>query len=186
MTKPTQDYELLRFLFLLGKLKSTTRIGWTRYPDIKLPESVADHGFRCAAMAMLLAPKHDADPGKTTMMLILHDIGVAVTGDVVTDGGKVDLPNREEKLKAKHDAAVKALTEAGADEYVPLYDEFFTNETAEAKLANQIDKLEMGLQAREYELKYKVSLQPFYDSAQRRTFNDLHDLQLQIEKYTNN
>lgn len=177
------NQKLLYLLFLLGKLKTIVRTGWTRYPEIKDPESVADHVFRCAAMSMFLAPMCNADPGKTTMMLVIHEIGETVIGDVVTDGGAKDLPNRDDKLRAEREAAVKVLQEAGAETYIELYDEYVANKTPEAKLANQIDKLEMGIQAREYELKYGIDLEPFYESVRRKTFGDLNALQHQIERY---
>ena len=49
-----EQSELLKILAVAGRLKRTTRHCWTE-PDRK--ESVADHSWRIALMAMLLTPE---------------------------------------------------------------------------------------------------------------------------------
>ena len=158
---------MLDFMFLLGRLKDIPRTGWTRYP-IPRPESVADHSYRVSAMAMFFAPRFGADPTKTTQMLLLHDLGESLIGDVVTDSGAVDLPNLGQKLNDEREALTRILGTINAEEYLDLYDEFTANQTPEAQLANQLDKLEMAVQAREYEMAHNVDLSEFYVSAERR------------------
>lgn len=158
---------MLEFIFLLGRLKDISRTGWTRFP-IPRPESVADHSYRVAAMAMFFAPHFDANPMKTTQMLLLHDLGESLIGDVVTDGGAVDLPNLNRKLKDEREALSTILDTIDAEGYLKLFDEFTANASPEAQLANQLDKLEMAVQAREYEMAHGVDLSEFYVSAARR------------------
>lgn len=78
MTK-TEKYELFR------KTADIPRTGWlTR--GIAAPESVAAHMHGCFLLAYFLLP--EAAPGdgydkKTVLqMLLLHDLGEAVTGDI--------------------------------------------------------------------------------------------------------
>lgn len=158
---------MLEFMFLLGRLKDIPRTGWTRFP-IPRPESVADHSYRVATMAMFFAPRFDADAMKTTQMLLLHDLGESLIGDVVTDGGAVDLPNLDQKLRDEREALSTVLVTINAEGYLDIFEEFTANETPEAQLANQLDKLEMAVQAREYEMAHGVDLSEFYVSAERR------------------
>jgi len=158
---------MLEFIFLLGRLKDIPRTWWTRFP-IPRPESVADHSYRVSTMAMFFAPHFGADPTKTTQMLLLHDLGESLIGDVVTDGGAVDLPNLDQKLKDEREALSTILGRINAESYLDLFDEFTANETPEAQLANQLDKLEMAVQAREYEMAHGIDLSEFYVSAERR------------------
>jgi 5'-deoxynucleotidase YfbR-like HD superfamily hydrolase len=170
---PDSEHGLIEFAFLIGRLKRTPRTGWTRYP-IPNPESVADHSFRLATLAMLLAPQFGVDPVKSANMAILHDLGESIIGDIVTDGGTSDLPNLNQKLADERTALHELLSSIGAEHHMGLYDEFASNETPEAQFVNQLDKIEMAVQAREYELAHGVELGEFYDSAERR----VHDPQL--------
>lgn len=166
-TTPTPSIDaLLELLFLVGKLKTTPRTGWTRYP-IPHPESVADHSFRVGVMAMLLAPQFDVNQLRVIQMALVHDIGESIIGDVVTDGGSVDLPNLAEKQEAERQAVKMIFDHFGAPQYLELLDELVANTTPEAKFVNQLDKLEMGMQAREYELADRVDLSEFYESVER-------------------
>jgi len=45
--------KVFEFMLLLGKLKATRRTGWVRR-GVTNPESVADHMYRMAAMALLV------------------------------------------------------------------------------------------------------------------------------------
>lgn len=170
-SQPTEA-SLIEFLFTIGNLKIIPRTGWTRYP-IPRPESVADHSFRLVTMAMLLAPSFGVDPDKATKMAILHDLGESLIGDVVTDGGRVDLPNLPQKLLDEREALRTILEPIGAGHYIDLFDEFMANETPEAQFINQLDKLEMAVQAREYELAHGVELEEFYVSAEHRIHNPI-------------
>lgn len=153
---------------LLGRLKTIPRTGWTRYAAITRPESIADHSFRAATMAMFLAEQHGVDQVKVTQMLLLHDLGEALIGDVVTERGKHDLTNLSQKLQDERQALLKILSTINAERYIALFDEFSAKETKEAQFANQLDRLEMAVQAREYELAHDVSVDEFYESTRRR------------------
>ncbi|HSX31542.1 MAG TPA: HD domain-containing protein [Candidatus Saccharimonadales bacterium] len=177
------DDAMLQFMLLAGKLKTTLRTGWTRYA-IPRPESVADHTYRAALLGMFLAPQFGADPGKVAQMLLLHDLGEAIIGDVVIDRGAVDLPNIHQKHQEERVAMVDLLAMIGADHYIDLYDEYAAGETPEASLARQMDRFEMGLQAREYELAHHVDLDEFYVSTERRLRDPrLHRLLAKIRSY---
>lgn len=78
--------EILEFALTLGKLKTLKRSGWIRN-NIKNPERVTEHSFRVAVLAMILAPKVGADVNRSVKMALIHDIGEAEIGDIITRKG---------------------------------------------------------------------------------------------------
>jgi 5'-deoxynucleotidase YfbR-like HD superfamily hydrolase len=82
----------LEFAHIIGKLKSLVRTGWTRY-DVRDPEDVADHSFRTALLALVLAKEAGVDAEKAVAMALVHDIGEAKIGDIITAHGRRTLPN---------------------------------------------------------------------------------------------
>jgi 5'-deoxynucleotidase YfbR-like HD superfamily hydrolase len=146
-----QDIDgILEFLFKIGKLKGLPRTGWVEQ-GIEDPESVADHSYRTTFLTLLLADLDGLDSGKATKMALLHDISEAVTGDL-TPGMKsqkgigYQIEEREaiEKL-------FFTLPRELALEYKLLWEELRIGSSPEAKIVMQADKLEMKIQALEYE-----------------------------------
>ena len=76
--------QFLRILSQAGRLKTTTRHCYTE-SDRK--ESVADHSWRIALMAMLMTgieEYRDLDMNKVIRMCLIHDLGESFTGDIPT------------------------------------------------------------------------------------------------------
>ncbi|MCK4634094.1 HD domain-containing protein, partial [Candidatus Bathyarchaeota archaeon] len=63
--------ELSEFLQVVGRLKTVRRSGWISQVGIDEPESVADHSFRCAVIAMCICNLTDVEIGKLVPMLLL-------------------------------------------------------------------------------------------------------------------
>lgn len=163
--------KILDFAFILGKLKKTKRTGWIR-EKVPNPESIAEHSFRMAVLAMILAPKIEADSTKAMKMALIHDIGEAEIGDVVTTRGIQPQPNLQDKIVTERNALSEIFALIDGEEYVQLFDEFENNQTKEAKLVKQIDKLEMAMQALEYEQEYNLDLQEFFDDASAKIIDE--------------
>jgi putative hydrolase of HD superfamily len=70
-----------RFLFEAGTLKNTRRSGWWM-AGVKDPESVADHSWRAALLASIIAKLEGADPAQAALLAVWHDSQEARTGDV--------------------------------------------------------------------------------------------------------
>jgi 5'-deoxynucleotidase YfbR-like HD superfamily hydrolase len=134
----------------LGELKTIKRSGWVRC-GIPEPESVAEHSFRCAFMAMVLGDMMEVDSIKLIKMALLHDVAEIVAGDITPHDG---VP-REEKSRIE-EKVLKALLDTipGNEQYVALWKEYEEGISPEARLAQNIDKLEMALQAIEYRDRY--------------------------------
>jgi len=71
---------LLQFLRDAERLKTVTRSAFTSTGQV---ESVAEHSWRLALMAMLVAPEFpDVDASRLVRMCLVHDLGEAIGGDI--------------------------------------------------------------------------------------------------------
>ncbi len=152
---------ILKFAKIVGKLKTTKRTGWVMQ-NIPAPESVADHSFRVAVLAMILAPKVGVDVNKVTKMALIHDLGEAIIGDIITTWGKKPLPILPEKKRRERKAIEKIFSVIDQKEYVKLFEEYEKMQTKEAQFVKQIDRLEFAIQAWEYEKKHKIKFPKNY------------------------
>jgi len=177
-----QVMKLINFFEIVGKLKTIKRTGWAKN-NVSNPESVAEHSFRFAVMAMILAPKAGVNVEKAIKMALIHDIGKAKTGDLIIMQGKQKLASYSEKLNLEGNTFKGILSLIDGDEYISLFNEFEENKTKEAKFVNELDKLEMAMQAYEYEKKYKINLEVFFENSKALiTSKEIKELLGEIEK----
>jgi putative hydrolases of HD superfamily len=155
--------KVLDFAFVLGKLKKIKRTGWVKF-RIPNPESVAEHSFRLAVLVTFLAPQVGANTEKSIKMALIHDLGEAEIGDVITTRGKKVIVNLSKKIAKERKALLKILNLLDKEEYIKLFDEYEENKTKEAKLVKQLDELEVAIQAYEYEKEHKIDLSEFFES----------------------
>lgn len=156
----------IEFALTIGKLKSLKRTGWVRR-DIPEPETVASHSFRTAVLAMILAPKVKANVSKSIQMALIHDVGEATIGDVVAaswDGKSFDIPLILKKHQEETTAVHEIFGLIDDKENPELFEEFQKKKTIESKLVTEVDKLDMAIQAYEYELEHGIDLEPFFES----------------------
>lgn len=134
------------FLFEMGHLKQLPRSGWQllRIPN---PESVAEHSFRVAIIGFMLAALDGADPSRTAALSLFHDAHETRIGDVPSVGRAYVTTAAPEAVTAHQ---VAAQPDEVAKAVQALTAEFEENETQEARLAHDADKLETLLQAMEY------------------------------------
>ena len=131
--------EFIRILAQAARLKITTRHCYTE-EDRK--ESVADHSWRIALMAMLLsgvAEYRDLNMDTVIRMCLIHDLGESFTGDIPTfekSGNDADV---EDDLFHQW---VNTFPEPQRAEWTGLLAEMEALETKEAKLYKALDKLE--------------------------------------------
>ncbi len=159
--------KVIDFLISTAKSKRILRTGWKR-EGIKDPESVAEHSFQLSIMAMvLLAEQYGVDREKLIKMAIVHDLGEAITGDIVWSRGKVvDIEKRKNKEAAEIAGIAKIFkTIDKLNEYKNIFQEMIEKKSFEARIFWQLDKLEMALQALEYEKEYHKKLDEFFVNA---------------------
>jgi len=153
----------LDFFKTVGKSKRLPRTGWVR-EKIKNPESIAEHSFRVGVLIMVLADKLDADKDKLTRMALLVNLGELVTGDMVTARGwHIDLKKQEE-MEKKEREGIRGLFDyiEKGKEFVSIYNEMVNKDTQDAKIFWQLERLEMALQALEYEEEQGVVIDEFF------------------------
>lgn len=141
---------IIKFLRSVGRLKGLPRTGWLEV-GVKDPESVAEHSYRTAVLAMMLADLQGLDAEKSTRMALLHDLAEAETGDMTPEQKRRRGPasTREEDEAMTH--ILSTLPASLAERYRSLWEEYRTRASPEAETAVQADKVEMILQALEYE-----------------------------------
>ena len=129
------------FLLEVDKMKQIYR--QTHIRGGKRQENDAEHSWHLALMAFVFADyaNEKIDVLKTMKMVLLHDVIEIDAGDTYaydTEGNKT---KRERELKAA-DRIFGLLPAEQAAEYRGLWDEFEAMETAEAKFANMLDKVQ--------------------------------------------
>ena len=140
----------IELLLTVGKLKKLTRTGWI-LSGIKNPESVAEHSFRVALMSMLLSKELGLNESKMMKLALIHDLAEAEVGDIVTDGSGVQMGKEEKHLLEKKGIEEIFKNHPQKKKYLALWNEYEEQKTPEAKAVYTMDKLEMALQATEYE-----------------------------------
>lgn len=175
--------ELLKILNVAEKLKCNTRHCYT---SSGRHESVAEHCWRTALMAMLLESEFpQADMNKVIKMILIHDLGEAFTGDIPCfNKTSKDEANESNVL----DDWVKTFPEPEQKQWLELYAEMNALETQEAKIYKALDKMEAVIQhdesdistwiPLEYELQFKYGLENVQ-------FSDyMKNLKTEIDKIT--
>ncbi|VAH62109.1 unnamed protein product [Triticum turgidum subsp. durum] len=138
------------FLTLCHSLKTTKRKGWINH-SIKGPESIADHMYRMALMALIADDLPAVNRERCIKIAIVHDIAEAIVGDITPSDG---IP-KAEKSRREQEALNEMCEVLGggstAEEIKGLWEEYENNSSVEANLVKDFDKVEMILQALEYE-----------------------------------
>ncbi len=140
--------EILGFITKAEKLKCEMRHSWL---SDNRQESVAEHTWRMALMAILLKDKlkSKVQLEKVLKMVIIHDIVEIEAGDVAA----TTIIKDPSLKQSKHEKEIKAIEnvkqELGqglGDEFYDLWYEFEEKKTLESKFANALDKLEVQIQ----------------------------------------
>jgi len=147
------EKDLAKFLYELGQLKRVKRSGWW-IAGVENPESVAEHSFRTATIAYLLAKLEGVEVGKVILMALFHDMGEARTNDLHRIVRRyVNWENVDQRVIRDQS---KRLPRNVSEEMTSLLSEFEEALSLEARIARDADLLECLVQAREYQaLGYK-------------------------------
>jgi 5'-deoxynucleotidase YfbR-like HD superfamily hydrolase len=162
--EPMNERERTRLLAVFehaGRLKRLPRAGWLER-GVNPAESVAEHSFRMALMAVFLG--RGMDRAALLATALIHDLAEAVVGDL-TPGTTVD---PREKQRAEEEALRTILDGVdGAGELMELWRDFELRRTPEGRLLKDLDKLEMAVQALEYAREGAEGLEEFLADAER-------------------
>ena len=132
-----------------GQLKRLNRSGWVKKAGIQNPESVADHTFRMALIGAVLGEEAKLDSGKVVRMCLIHDLAESAIGDLTPEQKK-----SEKSHRALEDKTIRnifsTLPSRSRARLTKDWAELLENKSKEARLVWRIDKLEMGLQMKDY------------------------------------
>jgi putative hydrolase of HD superfamily len=166
---------VLKVLKLAERLKFELRHSYT---SSGRQESVAEHCWRMALMAVLIEPllSQKVDTARLLKMIIIHDLVEAEARDVsaleVLRNPTIRIEKVEKEKKAIENLR-QTLQETNGQEIYDLFYEFEHKETYESKVANAFDKLEVQLQHNdadistweeiEYEMSYMMAKHTDFD-----------------------
>lgn len=168
---------LFDFFYTILELKKTPRKGWKEKVGIDKPESVADHSYGTAIMAMIFSDIEKTDTEKMLKMALLHDLAESITGDFTPN--EISKENKKIVENEVMRDILSKLPSNIAEPYRKTWQEFQEGKTKESLLMHDIDRLEMAIQAAKYysEGYSKEKLQEFIESAKKEIkSNDLLNL----------
>jgi putative hydrolases of HD superfamily len=142
---------VIDFLIEAGKLKKIARTGWVEV-GVDYPESIADHSYRTAIIAMLLSDLNGLDSGTMICMALLHDIAEARVGDL-TPAQKNINPNWVQRENDALHSLMSLLPQELQKRYTSTMKDYSDGNSVEARLVHAADKLDMLLKAIEYDSK---------------------------------
>lgn len=132
---------LLNILHQAEKLKCVTRHCDT---STGRRESVAEHSWRLALMAMLAADEFPGDDmNKVIRMCLIHDLGESFTGDIPAFE---KVPGHRELERQRLGEWVDTFPEPARTEFFDLLAEMNAMETREARIYKALDNLEAVIQ----------------------------------------
>ncbi len=134
----------IEFIVAVDKIKSIVRR--TKIFDGSRLENDAEHSWHIALMAMVLHEyaNEKVDLLKVIKMLLIHDIVEIYSGDII-----IYTNDPQDKVNKELEGAEKVfsiLPHEQYSEFIDIWKEFESRETAEAKFAAAFDRLEPVMQ----------------------------------------
>jgi putative hydrolase of HD superfamily len=137
--------KILNFIFETGNLKNIKRSGWANI-NVKNPETIAEHSFRCAIIGYLLSKMENVNTEKVVIMCLFHDTGETRIGDFNALTKKY-LKNYK---KIEESVLMDQIKDLEEKELIALIREYVNGKTKESVVAKDADALECAIQAKEY------------------------------------
>jgi len=129
-------------------------------------------------MGTCLAEEYGLDSGKVTRMCLIHDLAETYTGDVMPEEKKSEKEHRSNEDRIMM-IILGSFPNKTRKRFYSDWKELLGGVTPEAKLSWQVDKLEMGLQRKEY-------LKMGYDPQKLKEFNPSNLLPPKLQKLLRN
>jgi putative hydrolase of HD superfamily len=139
---------ILNFFNTAANLKKISRQGWIDKLSLERPESVADHTFSMAIMGMIFSDLGNYNTEKILKTILLHDLAESVIGDIPPEQISKKEKNKLENKAIK--SIFSKLPSSLQKQYSLLWQEYQANNSKEARIVHQLDKIEMALQAKIY------------------------------------
>lgn len=163
---------ILKFYKEYIRIEQIIREGWLmRNVPAQRLESVADHTLQLIMLASVIVRELNLsfDMHKLTDMLLIHDIGEIIIGDI----SEIDI---DRDIKKAHEAeAVKSILDTlGSDSATYYYDLWIEREKQEtdiSKFAYLLDKIDAVIKAGIYEENYNLEglFKEFFEFQQKKS-----------------
>lgn len=178
--------QLVKFWLNAFRLKNQPRRGWPQSLHIRKIESVADHSFGVAILSLFEAERRKYELGRVLKLALVHDLEEAIIGDLTPgDKRRLGLKKVSSQKKRARSQILAALPRTQKMGLQKAWIELDQGKTREARLVRNLDKLEMGLQASEYESEganpekvedfYRSARREIKDAGLRKTFQEILD-----------
>ncbi|MDP9867048.1 MULTISPECIES: HD domain-containing protein [Streptosporangium] len=152
---------LTGLLYEMGLLKRYRRTGWL-VAGVRDPESIADHSFRAAVIATVIAAMEGGDPERAAFMSLFHDSQETRITDIPYLAKRYLKTASNEEVTADQTRGVPSAVAEVIGGAVGEYEE---KTSLEARCARDADKLECLIQAVEYREQGHRTVQPWIDSS---------------------
>ncbi|XP_055714104.1 5'-deoxynucleotidase HDDC2 [Phlebotomus papatasi] len=140
--------DLVKFLELVGNLKHLKRTGWL-LRNVADCETVSAHMYRMSMVTFLLDGSEGLDRLKCMELALVHDLAECIVGDITPYCGVSREEKKRREMKAMEDIT-KMISPRG-NRMMELFHEYEENTSPESKFIKDLDRLDMVLQAFEYE-----------------------------------
>ena len=140
--------DLFTFFNVIEDLKHSERQGWKDKHVERPRDTIASHSLGASLLGWVLAEKEDIDSDKIVKMLTMHDLIMAYVEDYTPEDEEFD--SKKEMEREAFDDLIEDVPEVIRDEFTSLFQELQNQETVDAELAKEADKLDTLLQARSY------------------------------------
>ncbi|XP_033219437.1 HD domain-containing protein 2 [Belonocnema kinseyi] len=155
--------KLKEFMELIGVLKHEKRAGWKLH-NVSNPETIAGHMYRMAMLSFLIDSNENLDKNKIMQMTLIHDLAECIVGDIT--------PHDNITPEVKHEMEDKAMEQIcqllgdKGPEILEMFREYEQQQSPEAKYVKDLDRLDLLMQAYEYEKRDKTPghLQEFFNA----------------------
>ncbi|XP_065355843.1 uncharacterized protein LOC135950237 [Calliphora vicina] len=157
--------DILQFMELIGNLKHTKRTGWV-LRNVNDCESISGHMYRMSILTFLLDGSEGLNQIRCMELALVHDLAESLVGDITPFCGVSKEEKKNMEFKAMED--ICKLIEPRGKRMMELFEEYEHGESAESRFVKDLDRLDMVMQAFEYEKRDDCLLkhQEFFDSTE--------------------
>ena len=152
-----------QLIYETGLLKLSKRTGWWLC-GVKDPESIAEHSFRTAIIAGLLAGLEGGDPARATLLAVWHDSQETRVGDIPHLGRRYVEAADNEHVTEHQTAGLPVVL---ASQLRDLVRDYETGDSIEVQCAHDADKLDCLFQAIEYRDSGVRNVEGWIDSSRK-------------------
>lgn len=164
MDNQQKDQKIADFFFELGMLKRQKHNGMV-IAGVRSLDSLADHTSRTAIIAYVLAEMEGANPEKTAMICLIHDLPEMRTGDHHKISARyIDTKEAEKNAFAEQTENLPKEVDRKWHEY---YDQKVKRDTKEGIIAQDADWLETAVSAREFVVLGYKGVQNWIDNVEK-------------------